>query len=124
MRTTLYDEMGLTARVRVHRRVGEALETVQPDDVRALAHHLTMAAAGGQGADRAAQLNVLAGAQAQASLATQDAKRLAATALELLEEIDDDTLRCDALTCLGRAERLLGEGEHRDHLLAAASHRP
>ena len=120
VRSTLYDEMGLTKRVRVHRRVGEALETVQPDDVRALAHHFTMAAAGGQGADRAARLNVLAAQQAQASLATQDAKRLAATALELLEEIDDDTLRCDALTCLGRAERLLGEGEHRDHLLAAA----
>ena len=106
--------------MRLHRRVGEALEAVQPDDVRALAHHFTLAAAGGQGADRAAGTTSSPRSRRSATLATDDAKRLAATALELLEEIDDDVLRCDALTCLGQAERILGEGEHREHLIAAA----
>ena len=44
IRSTLYDELGLTARVRMHRRVGEAIESLHPDDVRALAHHFTLAA--------------------------------------------------------------------------------
>ena len=75
---------------------------------------------GGRDAERAARYDVLAAQQALATLAADDAKRLAATALELLDQKEDDLLRCDALICLGQAERLMGEGDHREHLIAAA----
>ena len=120
VRSTLYEEIGLTARVRRHRRVGEALEAAQPDDVVALAHHFGLAASGGRNVETAARYHVAAARQAQLALASDDAKRLAEAGLELLEGVDDDELWCDALTCLGRAERTLGSGEHREHLIDAA----
>jgi hypothetical protein len=120
VRSTLYEEIGLTARVRRHRRVGEALEAAQPDDVVALAHHFGLAASGGRDVETAVRYHVAAARQAQLALASDDAKRLAEAGLELLEGVDDDGLWCDALTCLGRAERTLGSGEHREHLIDAA----
>src|SRR5207253_710120 len=38
----------------------------------------------------------------------------------LLGDVDDESLRCDLLTCRGTAERLLGAPEHRETLLDAA----
>ena len=54
------------------------------------------------------------------ALAVEDTKTLASKALDLLEDHHNDILRCDALTCLGQAERFLGEGQHREHLIEAA----
>ncbi len=119
VRSTLYEELGLTARVRMHRRVGEAIEAATPDDVFALAHHFGLAAAGGQGTVRAARYHVLAAQRALATLAADDARSSALAALDLLDDGEDDLLRCDALTCLGRAERMLGLGDHREHLIEA-----
>ncbi len=120
VRSTLYDEISLTARVRLHRRVGTALESVSPDDVVALAHHFGIAAAGGQDVERAIRYSVAAARNALMALAVGDAKTFASKALDLLEDHHNDILRCDALTCLGGAERFLGEGQHREHLIEAA----
>ena len=112
---------GLTRRVRLHRRVGEALEAVQPDDVRALAHHFTLAAAGGQGAELAAARSTSSPrSRRSASSRPTTPSGWRGPRWSCSTAIDDDLLRCDALTCLGQAERLLGEGEHREHLLAAS----
>lgn len=119
VRSTLYDELGLTARVRLHRRVGVALESVRPDDVFALAHHFGLAAAAGE-SERAARYTLLAAQQAHRALAIDDAKNLSLVALELLEDADNRPLRCDALTALGEAQRHLGEAEYRETLLSAA----
>ena len=119
VRSTLYDELSLTSRVRLHRRVGESIEALAPHDVRSLAHHFAIAAAGGQDSARAAHYAIGAARLALDSLAADDAKSLANNALDLLEGVDDDVARCDALTCLGEAERLLGEPDHREHLIAA-----
>lgn len=119
VRSTLYEELSLTSRVRLHRRVGDAIETLTPGDVRSLAHHFAIAAAGGQDSARAAHYAIGAARLALNSLAADDAKSLANNALDLLEGVDDDVACCDALTCLGEAERLLGEPDHREHLIAA-----
>lgn len=119
VRSTLYDEVGLTARVRLHRRVGLAFEAVQPDDVSALARHFGLAAAAGE-EERAARYGLLAAQQALAALAIDQARDLANGALVLLGDLSDDCLRCDLLTCRGTAERLLGDPAHRETLLDAA----
>ena len=46
---TLVEELSATRRRRLHRRVGEALEKLRPDDVAALAHHFTQAGPDGEG---------------------------------------------------------------------------
>ena len=60
VRSTLYDEISLTERVRLHRRVGATLESVSPDDVVALAHQFGIAAAGGQDVEPAIRYSVAA----------------------------------------------------------------
>ena len=119
VRSTLYEELSLTSRVRLHRRVGDAIEALTPGDVRSLAAPLrdrrrrrTRLCPRGPLRDRRRPARVN-------SLAADDAKSLSNDALELLEGVDDDVARCDALTCLGEAERLLGEPDHREHLIAA-----
>ncbi len=119
VRSTLYDELSLTARVRLHRRVGLAVESLQSEDVSALAYHFGMAVAAGE-SERAARYTLLAAQQARSALAIDDAKRLAFVAVELLEGINDQDLQCDALICLGEAQRLAGDPEHRETLIAAA----
>jgi class 3 adenylate cyclase len=121
VRSTLYEEFGLTMRVRLHKQVGLALESTEPDDVVALAHHFALAAAAGE-ARRAAGYMLLAARQAITTLAIDDANERALAALELLAGGDepDDMLRCDALTCLGEAQRLVGDPNHRETLLEAA----
>ncbi|MGQ0833078.1 MAG: BTAD domain-containing putative transcriptional regulator [Microthrixaceae bacterium] len=60
VRQTLLDELTSTRRLRLHRRVAEAIETVAPDDLEALAFHFAEAALDGV-ADKAVDCALAAG---------------------------------------------------------------
>ncbi|MGH2942772.1 MAG: BTAD domain-containing putative transcriptional regulator, partial [Solirubrobacteraceae bacterium] len=74
VRQTIYEDLGAARRMRIHRRVGEALETLDHTDacVEALAHHFAHAAADGQ-ADKAADYALAAGHRATARTSYEQA---------------------------------------------------
>ena len=77
VRQTIYERHGVARRMRLHRRLGEALEA-RPDadaHVEALAHHFALAAPDGQ-ATKAATYALAAGRKAAAGVAYEDAAAL------------------------------------------------
>jgi len=127
VRTTLYEELPTVRRVRLHARVGEAIETVHAarlDDRAAdLAHHFAEAAAGG-GVERAIGYAQRAAEVAAGAAAHDEAAGWFRRALELhdAEHGDgDNTARVDLLTALGIAELAAGDPVYREHLLAAGA---
>jgi DNA-binding SARP family transcriptional activator len=114
IRETLYEGMSSTRRARLHRRVGVALEKVDPEhpeaQISALALHFTRAAAG-EDDERAIRYALQAGEQATAMLANEEAAEHYARALEVLEQYDpeDMTRRCDLMLKLGEARVRSGE---------------
>jgi DNA-binding SARP family transcriptional activator len=114
IRETLYEGMSSTRRARLHRRVGVALESLDPEhpeaQISALALHFTRAAAG-EDAERAIRYALQAGEQATAMLANEEAADHYARALGVLEQYDpeDMTRRCDLLLRLGEARVRSGE---------------
>jgi DNA-binding SARP family transcriptional activator len=107
VRSTLYDEIGASRRVRAHRAVAAAFEelrdTGSPEVLAAVAHHL-IEAAQVTDARRAADYARLAGENAVSQLAFEDAIRhfqRAREAIELMAEPDED-LRRQILLNLGR----------------------
>jgi DNA-binding SARP family transcriptional activator len=124
IRDTLYGELGGPRRLRLHRVVGEALETEYVDDLdrrlAELAHHFqaagdavkTVEYARGAG-DRAIQL-----------LAYEEAERLYGVALEALGPDGDANarVRCELLISLADAQARAGEGlEAKGTFLRAAA---
>lgn len=69
VRRVAYAGMSEAGRRRLHRRAGEALETVRPGQIEALAHHFTQA----QAADKALAYNTRAGDRARAVYAGAEA---------------------------------------------------
>jgi DNA-binding CsgD family transcriptional regulator len=111
VRVTLYDELSVSLRRRLHRAVGVAIEatrgaaldTVLPE----LAHHFR---AGGD-LDRGLDFAIRAGQRADALLAFEDAAELFQLALDTLalRSVADEAMRCRLLLQLGEARRKSGE---------------
>ena len=111
VRATLYDALRIARRVRLHERVGVALEArrAQGGDVdpAALAHHFLEAAPGGTAA-KAAGYAIEAARRAMAHLAYESAVRLYEQALAVLELDASAADRCEVLLGLGAAELAAG----------------
>lgn len=108
IRETLYEELTVPVRVRLHRRAGETIEAVRAADlgpyVAELAHHFYQAAAGG-GAEKAIAYAMRAAERASALLAYEEAAGHHERALDAMElaAAGGDVLRCDLLLGLGEA---------------------
>jgi AAA ATPase-like protein len=115
VRDTVYDALSQTRRVRLHKRVGEAIAAVHAHDLdrylAELAHHFINAAVPGD-ADNAVRYATAAGDHALEQLAYEDAAghyRAALAALDLSKGAMDHQ-RCDLLLALGAAEARSGAG--------------
>jgi tetratricopeptide (TPR) repeat protein len=112
VRQTIYEAHTAARRMRLHRRLGEALEArADTDDhVEALAHHFAQAAADGQ-ATKAAAYALRAGHKATARLAYEDAAAHYEHGLESLElaERPDEALGCELLIALADARWSFGD---------------
>ena len=116
VREVLYEGLPAARRVRLHGRVGEALEAVYAADpgphLAELAHHFVVAAPGGQAmADRAVRVATAAGRRALELLAWEEAAGLFERALAALElaERPDQQQRCQLLLALGEARMAAGD---------------
>jgi hypothetical protein len=108
-REALYEDLSLAHRLRLHRRIGEALEELTQEDpaphAAALAHHFSEAATFGP-AEKAIRYSRLAGERAAAQLAFDDASahyQQALAALPYLAE-PDERGHCDLLLRLAEAQ--------------------
>ena len=124
VRSTLYDDIATTRRLRLHRRVARALEQRAAGDasIAELAYHWSAA---GQSAppDKVFGYAIAAGDAAQQRLAPDEAVRWYTHALELIDRLDPatrDEQRCAVLLQLGTAQRLAGRPEFGQTLLDAA----
>lgn len=122
VRTTLYEELSATRRRRLHRRVADAIEKLRPTDVRALAYHCTQAGPDGGDVSRALRYTLAAAAEALAARAFADAEASFRSALELLEDAEEQMLpeRLTALCGLGESQRDQSDSAFRETLLEAA----
>jgi DNA-binding CsgD family transcriptional regulator len=110
VREVLYEGLPAARRIRLHGRVGEALEAVYVADagphLAELAHHFVAAAPGSQAiVGRAVRVAAAAGRRALEVLAWEEAAELferALAALELAEQPDPQQ-RCQLLLALGEA---------------------
>jgi DNA-binding SARP family transcriptional activator/class 3 adenylate cyclase len=125
---TLYEELTSTRRVRLHRRIGEAIEQAPGADrqLEALAHHFAAAALDGQIA-KAADYALAAGHRALNRLAPEEAVARLERGLELLdlEPSADRARQADLLLALAqaRSELLDMQGNHTAALAAAGAAR-
>lgn len=122
---SLYEDLGTTRRVRLHRRIGEVLEELLGSDpgarVSELAYHWGEAAV--VDLPKAISYARLAGERALRDLGPDEAIRWFQQALELQgrqPEIDP-IQHCDILIGLGEAERQAGKASFRETLLEASS---
>jgi len=116
VRQTLYQELGTTRRVRLHWRIGEALEqrsaSAPEAQLSAIAHHLCEGALAGD-ARRAVDVTLRAAAQAEGLVAHEEAIALTMRALALLDQagLDAPEARYRAWMLRGAAElRLTAPG--------------
>lgn len=126
VRQTLYDSLSSTRQVLLHRRVGDAIESLSADAngggrVAELAEHFGKAVVA-IGPDKAAHYATAAGDLAFAQFANDEAADYYGRALALLDDRGDLPFerRCDILISLGDAQRRAGRLEHRQTLLDAA----
>jgi len=116
IRETLYEELGATRRVRLHRQIGEVLEAIHSDSLEpylaALAHHFFQAAPGGD-VDKAIDYATRAGERALSLTAYEDAAGHFEMALQALEVKDrpDEAQRCELLLAAGNARNCAGDRE-------------
>jgi DNA-binding SARP family transcriptional activator len=128
VRNVIYRELPASRRVRLHRRVGEALERIVEGDPRGslmeLAHHFIEGASVGR-ADAAAKYAAAAAGEAEASLAFDDAFDLCQRGLAALRASEHRSLgtatpeECDLLFRLGRAQLRSGRDGGKETLLRA-----
>jgi DNA-binding SARP family transcriptional activator/tetratricopeptide (TPR) repeat protein len=122
IRDTLYDELGGLRRLRLHRRVGEALETYYGEDrephLAELAHHFLAAGAAADTA-KAIEYARRAGDRAVRLFAFEEAVRLYGMALDALarDSAASNRTRCELLLALADAQSRAG-----DHLAAKATY--
>ena len=112
VRQTIYERHGAARRMRLHRRLGEALEARSDADahVEALAHHFALAAPDGQAA-KAAIYALAAGRKAAAGVAYEDAAERYEQGLHALELIPapPQELRGELLLALAAARWSSGD---------------
>lgn len=120
---TLYQDLSPTRRSRIHRRIAESIEVLDPAATRVteLARHWAEAMQPSD-AGRAIEFARRAGDQALGSLAPDEAARWFTQALQLLAEHqpENDSSRCELLLGLGRAQCQAGDPQYRKTLLDAA----
>jgi predicted ATPase len=123
IRETLYAELSTVRRVRLHRQIGGALEslygtTPEPHPstsaghaLAELAYHFFQAAHGGSDVDKAVSYATQAGAQAMAMLAYEAAASQYERALRALSFYTslDEWQACELLLALGEAHRKAGD---------------
>lgn len=125
-RETLYDELSAARRIRLHRRIGQALETIYRADPDAhlaeLAHHFVKAAPGGD-IDRAVAYARRAGEHAMALLGFEDAAAHFEAALQIvdLQEPADELVRCELLLALATAQHAASDQRVRATFSQAAA---
>ena len=123
-RSTLYDELSTSRRLKLHRDAGRALEARGDTErhLAELARHFGEAAALGE-VDRAVAYGRRAGDRAAGDLAFEEAASHYERALGVLDVADDDRTetRCDLLTALGSAQVHAADPAHRNTLFAAAN---
>jgi DNA-binding SARP family transcriptional activator/tetratricopeptide (TPR) repeat protein len=126
VRDTVYDDLPAARRMRLHRRVGEALEALHarnPDPHLAeLAHHYLLA--GSQSAGKAIDYATRAGHRAASLLAYEEAARHYQRALNALEATGsgDPARTCEVLLSLGEVLSRAGdEGDSKAALRRAAA---
>jgi DNA-binding winged helix-turn-helix (wHTH) protein/tetratricopeptide (TPR) repeat protein len=113
IRQTLYEELSTPERVRLHRRVGEALEAAHAEDLEphreAIAYHFFQAAAGGD-VSRAVDACVRAAERAYRLLAYDESAYHYERALQAceLQVARDDARRGELLLALGEARSASG----------------
>ncbi len=112
VREVLYEKPSASRRVRLHKRVGEALENLGGTNAE-LAHHFYEARHVG-GAEKALEYALAAADQAARSVAYEEASAHYRRALELAPE------DCDILIALGGTLMRAGDPEARPTFLAAA----
>jgi class 3 adenylate cyclase len=121
VRATLLEGLSATRRRRLHRRVGEALEKLRPEDVVTLAYHFSEAGHDREATSRAVRYGLAAAEQALQARAVGDAEIRFRQVLGLLD--DPVSLgaseRIAALCGLGEAQRDQGNPEFRSTLLEA-----
>ena len=110
VREALYEELGVTRRVRLHRRVGETIERVFGDSEQhldQLAHHFLQA----QELDRAVDYSIRAARRATSLMAYEDSAQLYDRALQALDLRGgaDGRERAELLVALGDARSRAGE---------------
>ena len=123
VRETLYEGMSAPRRARLHRRVGEALESASADhQLAALALHFTRAG-GPEDDEKAMRYALAAGEQATAMLAHEEAAIHYARALEVLDRLHPNASqrRCELLLALGEARVRAGEQPEADAALREAA---
>jgi DNA-binding SARP family transcriptional activator len=119
VRSTLYGQLSGPRRARLHRLVGEAIESVGGADPATLARHFRLAG----GADvRVVDYSTQAGEQAVAQLAFDRAVDFYSLAVEAAARIGiESERRCELLVRLGSAQRLAADPGFRETLLGAAA---
>ena len=125
VRHTLYESLSAARRVRLHLRVGEAIESVHAlhldEHMPALVHHWSRAAAPRAETARAVGYALRAGDLAQAQLAHHEAAAYYRQGLELLEAGGgDDAQRAQLLVLLGEAQHRMGDPGYRATVLEGA----
>jgi hypothetical protein len=121
VRSTLYEGLPTARRLRLHHRIGLALEA-RPESLRAeLAHHFLEAAPIGD-VDRAVLYARQAGDDARAGLAFEEAASHYERTLAALEldPVGRAALRCDLEIALGDALHRAGDRRYREVLATAA----
>ena len=112
VRETIYEDLGSARRMRLHRQLGETLETLGhiAQHVDALAHHFAHAAADGQSV-KAADYALAAGRSATARLGYEDAAAHYERGLEALTLAGQpqEERCCELLLALGEARWSAGE---------------
>ena len=125
VRTTVYDGLPLARRVRLHRRIAEAIERVHSqrldEHLSELAYHFAQATVGGDVA-RAVDYSTRAGDRAMAQLAHDEAANYYRQALDLLDaaEAPTDSRRAGLLVALAEAQARAGDRFHRHTIREAA----
>ena len=89
VRSTLLAELRSTRKIRMHLTIGEAYETLAPDDLAALAQHFGEAAPLGAG-DKAVHYLLAAGGVSLESLAFDEADARYAQALDIIDDVGID----------------------------------
>ena len=121
VREAIYDRVSTSRRLRLHRRVAEALEAGSGAVEAELAHHFFLARQVG-GAEKAVHYGMRAAEAAVGALAYEEAAGHYRRALEALDCTGerDEALRCDVLLALGRVQWRAGDAAARETYFEAA----